>query len=120
VDSVHETETGHRRPSYDEQTQTPPGVDNAETQTPPRKAKLAASLSPSASTPTTAGSGVSRNPFSSAKRVLREGKVVVTPTPTKSIKGPPPSKTTNPPWKPPSGSLFASPLSPPMSPRNER
>ena len=89
---------------YDESTQTPPESEHRATQTPPRR------LSPAASSPTTAGSRTTRNPFSSAKRMLREGRVVVTPTPKKSTPG-------KAPWRPPSNNIFDSPLSPPPSPK---
>jgi len=89
---------------YDESTQTPPESEHRATQTPPRRP------SPAASSPTTAGSRTTRNPFSSAKRMLREGRVVVTPTPKKSTPG-------KAPWRPPSNNIFDSPLSPPPSPK---
>ena len=92
---------------YDESTQTPPEVEQRATQTPPRR------LSPAAASPTTAGSrgSTTGNPFSSAKRMLREGRVIVTPTPKKSAPG------ARQPWRPPSNNVFDSPLSPPPSPK---
>ena len=90
----------------DESTQTPPEVTQRATQTPPRR------LSPAASSPTTAGSAMTtRNPFSSAKRMLREGRVVVTPTPKKSTPG------VRQPWRPPSTNISDAPVSPPPSPK---
>lgn len=99
----------HRRPAYDETTQTPPALEDRETQTPTKKKIKGKSASPSPSM---------KNPFSSAKRMLREGRVVITPTPTKSIRSLSASASpSNPPWRPPSTSVYDSPLSPPMSPR---
>ena len=92
---------------YDESTQTLPEAEHRATQTPPRRPK------PAAASPPSSGSRTTRNPFSSAKRVLREGRVVVTPTPKKS-------ETKYPvkvPWRPPSNNIFDSPLSPPPSPK---
>ena len=92
---------------YDESTQTLPEAEHRATQTPPRRPK------PAAASPPSSGSRTTRNPFSSAKRVLREGRVVVTPTPKKSETKYPVKA----PWRPPSNNIFDSPLSPPPSPK---